>query len=80
MMKISKLCKTCQHKGGKCRVVEGGGCIKYLPLKNTNFIRIDGVVEVPPEVDTDIFSQQFINWIESLGYYFGGGISPANDD
>ena len=48
--------------------------------ENTNFIHIDGVVEVPPGVDADIFSQQFINWIDSLGYYFGGGISPANDN
>jgi hypothetical protein len=61
-------------------MIDGAGCIKYLPFENTSFIHIDGVVEVPPGVDEDIFSQQFINWIESLGYCFGGGISPANDD
>ena len=69
-----------QLRKSKCWVVEGESCIKYLPLKNTNFIHIDGVVETPPNVDEDIFAQQFINWIESLGYCFGGGISPANDD
>ena len=71
-MKTSKLCATCQHKKNKCRVIDGLGCIKYLPCENTNFIHIDGVVETPPEVDEDIFTQQFINWIESLGYNFGG--------
>ena len=79
-MKTSKLCATCQHQKNKCRVIDGAGCIKNLPFENTSFIHIDGVVEVPPGVDEDIFSQQFINWIESLGYCFGGGISPANDD
>ena len=79
-MKTAKLCASCQHKKDRCRVLESEGCIKYLPLKNTNFIHIDGVVETPPGVNEDIFAQQFINWIESLGYYFGGGISLEKDD
>ena len=79
-MKKAKMCLTCQHKKSKCWVIEGEGCIKYLPIENTNFIHIDGVVETPPGINEDIFSQQFINWIESLGYCFGGGISIADDD
>lgn len=80
MRKVSKLCTRCQHKKEKCRMLEGEKCIRYMPCDNTNFIQIGGVVETPPEIDEDIFSQQFINWIESMGYYFGGGISNANDD
>jgi len=61
-------------------MIEGEYCIKYLPCENTNFISINGVVETPPDVDEDIFLQQFISWIESLGYNFGGGISMKEDE
>ena len=54
--------------------------MKYMPPDNTNFIKMEGVVETPPHVDSDIFCQQFINWIESLGYIACVGISPYEDD
>ena len=75
MKKASKLCASCKHRKDRCWVIEGKGCVKYLPIGNTNFIRIDGIVETPPAVDADVFTQQLINWLESLGYYFSGGIS-----
>ena len=59
---------------------EGEYCIKYLPCENTNLICINGVVETPPDIDDDVFMQQFINWIESLGYNFGGGVSMNEDN
>ena len=39
-------------------------------------LSIDGVVIVPENVDADKFSTEFIQWIESKGYMFAGGIGP----
>ena len=80
MKKKSKTCSTCQHNNRKCWMREGEYCIKYLPCEKTNLISINGVVETSPDLDDDIFLQQFINWIESLGYNFGGGVSMNEDD
>lgn len=41
-----------------------------------NEITINGVVTVPKGIDADKFSDEFIEWIESKGYTFGGGIGP----
>ena len=73
-------CSTCKNNKGSCWTDDESKCVRYLPKENTNLIKIDGVVETPPEVDSDVFCQMFINWIESLGYAFGGGVSPLMDD
>lgn len=36
-------------------------------------IEIGGCVEVPPETTMDEFTDAFISFIESKGWYFGGG-------
>ena len=79
---VSQECATCKNNNGNCWEARGAKCIRYLPETNTNFIKIEGVVETPPGVDADRFCQMFINWIESLGYLFGGGIDPyaENDE
>ena len=78
--KQSLQCANCKNKNGYCWSSDDSRCVRYLPETNTNFIKIDGVVETPPEIDVDKFNQMFINWIESLGYLFGGGVSPLADD
>ena len=77
--KKSQQCATCKNNKGYCRTSQDEKCIRFLPEANTNYIQIEGVVETPPEIDTDAFSQMFINWIESLGYFFCGGILPYNE-
>ena len=76
--KRSEQCAMCKNNNGNCWQKQEAKCVRYLPEKNTNFIKIEGVVETPPEVDADRFGQMFINWVESLGYVFGGGISPLS--
>lgn len=80
MKKKSKTCSTCQHNNLKCWMREGEYCIKYLSCENTNIININGVVETPPDIADDVLLKRFINWIESLGYNFGGGVSMNEDD
>ena len=42
-------------------------------------IEIQGCVEVSPEVDADLFASEFIRWIESKGWRFGGGFREIVD-
>lgn len=40
---------------------------------------IHGAVEVPPELTEDAFFDSFIGFIESQGWWFGGGIREIVD-
>ena len=42
-------------------------------------IEICGCVEVPPDMTVDGFTDAFIEWIESKGWYFGGGFQEIVD-
>lgn len=42
-------------------------------------IEIGGCVEVPPEMTMDEFYDAFLEWIESKGWYFGGGFKEIVD-
>ena len=42
-------------------------------------IEINGCVEIPPEMTMDAFWDTFIAFIESRGWYFGGGIREIID-
>lgn len=42
-------------------------------------IEIQGCVEVSPDIDVDAFTEEFIKWIESKGWSFGGGFSEIID-
>ena len=42
-------------------------------------IEIQGCVEVSPETDIDHFTDEFIKWVESNGWSFGGGFSEIID-
>lgn len=43
-------------------------------------IRIEGVITAT--VDPDTFTDEFLDWLESRGWMFGGGIGPyyENED
>ena len=36
-------------------------------------IEINGYIEIPPETTMDEFCDAFIEWVESKGWFFGGG-------
>lgn len=42
-------------------------------------IEINGCIEIPPEMTMDEFTDAFIEWIESKGWYFGGGFRKIAD-
>jgi len=42
-------------------------------------IEINGCVEIPNEITVDEFSDAFIEWIESKGWWFGGGFNEIID-
>lgn len=41
-------------------------------------LKIEGVIAV--DVDADQFTDDFIRWIESKGWYFGGAIGKDEED
>ena len=42
-------------------------------------MEITGCIEIPPEMTLDEFMDTFIEWIESKGWYFGGGFREIID-
>jgi len=46
-------------------------------MKKTIEIQINGCVEV--DVYEEEFCGEFISWLESKGWYFGGGINEYNE-
>lgn len=45
----------------------------------SKIIKIDGCIEVPPELTEDEFLDKFIKFIEDNGWYFGGGTQMVED-
>ncbi len=72
--------RHCQNGDEGCYSAEPEKCIRFMPTHDTNFIQIHGTVETQPEIDTDIFSQCFMNWINSMGWFFSGGIKPVENE
>ena len=72
--------EKCRNGADGCWSSEPEKCIRFLPLEGTNLSEIRGIVETPPEVDTDRFSQYFSNWVDSMGWSYCGMISPYKDD
>lgn len=74
--------KDCRNGNDGCYSAEPEKCVRFLPLNGTNLTKISGTIETPPEIDSDKFNQYFVNWIESMGWSFCGGLSPyyENED
>lgn len=43
-------------------------------------MEISGIVEVNDNVDIYRFLDEFIDFIESKGYYYGGGLNEVDED
>lgn len=46
----------------------------------TKEFEICGCIETPADVDVDRISEEFIRWIESKGWFFGGGFRELKDE
>lgn len=42
-------------------------------------IEINGCIEISPEMTLDEFENEFIKWVESKGWFFGGGFREIAD-
>ncbi len=42
-------------------------------------MEITGCIEIPPEMTMDDFTDAFIKFVESKGWYFGGGFKEIVD-
>lgn len=62
------LCDLCQNGGDGCRVAPRSKCVRFLPIEGTNLTSFKGTVETPPDVDYDMVSDLFVNWVESNGW------------
>ena len=71
--------KKCQNGGDGCWCRELEKCVRFLPVEGTNLTEIKGVVETPPGVDYDQFSQHFSNWIEAMGWSFCGSFGKYEE-
>ena len=56
------------------------GILTLEVITLTKEIEIGGCVEVPMELSCDEFIDEFIAFIESYGWYFGGGFHEIIDD
>ena len=72
--------KVCRNGNNGCYSAEPKNCVRFLPLDGTNLTEISGVIETPPEIDSDKFSQYFSNWIDSMGWSFCGFFGPYTDE
>lgn len=70
----------CRNGDEGCFAREPENCVRFMPTEGTNLTEIDGIIETPPEVDDDKFSQYFINWIESMGWSFCGSINKYKEE
>lgn len=62
------LCGLCQNGGDGCRVSARASCTRFLPIEGTNLTSFNGTVETPPDINYDMFSDLFADWIESHGW------------
>ncbi len=77
--KICAYHDKCQNGSDGCYSLKPETCVRFLPLDGTNLIKINGVIETPPHIDSDIFSQLFSNWMDSLGYSFSVSMTDYYD-
>ena len=71
--------EKCMNGGDGCFTIEPEKCVRFMPTEGTNCTEIDGIVETPPDVDDDKFTQYFLNWIESMGWSFCGSFKKYEE-
>lgn len=66
-----------KYKAAANRISEALPYAEEIP--NARLVEINGVVEMPPYISSDQFTDMFIAFIESHGWFFGGGLSDVTD-
>lgn len=74
-------CNKCRNDGSDCKWTSiENKCVRFMPIDKTNLTHVNVTVETPPNVDCDMFSQYFMNWIDSMGWICCGFFEPEKDD
>jgi hypothetical protein len=63
----------------KINKAEINKAISEIDGRKEHHISVDIAVTVPDNVTVDQFTDELIIWMDSKGYYFGGGIGPYNN-
>ncbi len=71
--------KKCRNGGEGCFTIEPENCVRFMPVEGTTCTEINGIVETPPDIDYDKFSQYFMNWIDSMGWSFCGSFKKIEE-
>jgi len=66
-----------KYKAALDRIDEALPCADAIP--NCRLIEINGIAEVHPRISSDDFTDRFLRFIESHGWFFGGGIGEVTD-
>ena len=69
----------CRNGAEGCYTREPENCVRFMPLEGTNLTDISGVIETPPDIDYEKFSQYFMNWVESMGWSFCGSFGEYKE-
>lgn len=72
--------EKCRNGCDGCWTLEPENCVRYMPLEGTNFTKINGIMETPPDINWDKFTQYFMNWVECMGWTFTGGFEGGGED
>ena len=70
----------CRNGADGCWMENPENCIRYCPTEGTNLVEVQCTVELPPEIDSEKFSQYLTNWIECMGWSYIGIIKPYSDE
>ena len=71
--------KKCRNGDDGCWTMEPENCVRFLPTEGANLTEINGIVETPPEIDSEKFSQYFMNWLDAMGWSFCGSFKKAEE-
>lgn len=70
----------CRNGDEGCYAREPEKCVRFMPIEGTNLTEVKVIVETPPDIDCDKFSQYFMNWIESMGWSFCGTMHEYKEE
>lgn len=73
-------CDKCQHAFEDCIPCHVVLCTRFLPNEGTNLVDFKGVMEVPPDIDSDKFADLLTDWVEDNGWKMCSIVQPYEDE
>lgn len=73
-------CDMCQHAFEDCVPSHVVACIRFLPNEGTNLVEFKGVMEVPPDIDSDKFADLLGDWVKENGWKMCSIVQPYAEE